>query len=142
MTAAEYYGRVGRIQREIIAKLDRVEEMESLINRCTTVISDMPGFHDPSKREKQLAALIDMKREVLDIANDLALTEWEIRAMIKQLSDDRQREVLERYYINQESLDGIADALGIKVRQVQRIKADALKESESTLRKEGQRDVW
>ena len=142
MTAGEYFGRVGRIQREIIAKLDRVEEMESLINRCTTVISDMPGFHDPAKREKQLAALIDMKREVLDIANDLALTEWEIRAMIKQLSDDRQREVLERYYINQESLDGIADALGIKVRQVQRIKADALKESESTLRKEGQRDVW
>ena len=66
MTVKEYLNRARYLDREIEAKIDHLERIDSMVNRVTPVLSDMPSnpSTDRNKREKLLVKMIDLKWEI------------------------------------------------------------------------------
>ena len=134
MTARDQLQGVRRIQRQINIKLERIEELETIVNKVNTAYSNMPrGSHDPHRREATLAELIDMKNELMDMVDELIDEEKYIRYAIDEMTDETHKDIIEQVYINGKNLSDIADSMGITARQIYRLRDNAIAEMEMIL---------
>lgn len=128
MTVKEFLNRARYLDKEIDAKIDHLERIDSMVNRVTPVLSDMPA--DPcrnnNKREKLLVKMIDLKWEINEEIDKLVDTKREIVKFISQIDNNSYRLLLELRYVNLCTWEKIASVMDITERSVYRIHGAAL----------------
>lgn len=135
MTAKEYLNQARYLDREIDAKLDHVEKLNSLIYKATSTLTDMPGSptRDHTKRERAIAKVIDLQREIDSEIDRLVDLKKEINSVIQKIPDEESRLLLELRYINLNTWEDIAAQMDYTVRAVHIIHGRALTEVEKLL---------
>ena len=133
MTVKEYLNQARTLDKEIDAKLDHLAKIESMVNKVTSTISDMPGnpSQDNSKRERYLVKMIDLKWEINLEIDELVDTKREINKFIGKLKNNEHRLLLELRYINLCTWEKIAEIMDISVRHVYRLHGSALVEADN-----------
>ncbi len=139
MTIKEYLNRSRYLDREIDAKIDHLERIDSMVNRVTPVLSDMPA--DPSrdnhKREKLLVKMIDLKWEINEQIDELVDTKREINKLIEKIPTKEHKLLLELRYVNLFSWEKISEQMDISLRHVYRLHGAALLEADKVWRNMG-----
>lgn len=133
--AKEYLGKIKTLDMEIDARQLMIEELESTVNRATTVMSDMPrpACMDITKREKMLVKLIDMKVDLNEEVDRFVDYKLEVISFIRKLPNPEHRIILVARYIKYMSWDKIESVLGYKRRKTLQVHGEALAELEKIL---------
>lgn len=137
MTVKEYLNRARFLDKEIDAKIDHLERIDSMVNRVTPVLSDMPAdpCKDNHKREKLLVKMIDLKWEINEEIDKLVDTKREIVKFISQIDNSSYRLLLELRYVNLCTWERIASVMDITERSVYRMHGAALLAADEIFRK-------
>ena len=137
MTVKEYLNQVRYLDKEIDAKIDHLESIESKVNRVTMVMSDMPRspLPDNTKRENLLVKMIDLKWEINNDIDRLVDAKREINEFLGTLGRGRHRLLLELRYINYCTWERIAEIMDVSLSTVYRIHGSALVEAETFYKK-------
>lgn len=128
MTAKEYLNQARHIDLRIDSKLETIERLNSLANKATSTLSDMPGStsRDPHKREALICKIIDLEHSVETDIDTLVDLKSEIMSVIGDVDDEDCQIVLERRYICMDEWKDIADEMNYDERTVYRIHGKAL----------------
>lgn len=137
MNVKEYLNQARYIDRQIDAKLEHQEKLNSIIYKATSTISDMPGSptRDVAKRERAIAKVIDLEKEIDDEIDKLVDKKREIKSLIDKVENSEYALLLELRYVNISTWEQIADILGISLRSVYRMHGAALIEADYYFRK-------
>lgn len=137
MTVKEYLNRARYLDREIDAKIDHLERIDSMVNRVTPVLSDMPAdpCRDNHKREKLLVKMIDLKWEINEEIDKLVDTKREIMEFISKIGSNSYRLLLELRYVNLCTWERIAEIMDISLSTVYRMHGAALLEADIIYKK-------
>lgn len=137
MTVKEYLNRARYLDREIEAKIDHLARIDSMVNRVSPVLSDMPGnpSKDPAKREKLLVKMIDLKWEINAEIDELVDTKREIMKFIGKIDNSSYRLLLELRYVNLCTWERIAEIMDISLSTVYRMHGSALLEADIIYKK-------
>ena len=132
MTVKEFLNRARYLDKEIDAKIDHLERIDSMVNRVKPVLSDMPAdpCRDNRKREKLLVKMIDLKWEVNEEIDKLVDTKREIMQLIEKVPKKEYKLLLEMRYVNLYTWEKIAEQLEVAVRHVYRMHGAALLEAD------------
>ena len=132
MTVKEYLNRARYLDREIEAKIDHLERIDSMVNRVTPVLSDMPSnpSTDRNKREKLLVKIIDLKWEINAEIDELVDTKRELNKFISKIDNSSYRLLLELRYVNLSTWEKIAEIMDVGVRHIYRMHGTALVEAD------------
>ena len=132
MTIKEYLSQARYIEQEINAKLDHQAKLNSIIYKATSTLSDMPGSpsRDVTKRERAIAKVIDLEKEIDEDIDRLVDTKREISKLIRRIDNSSYRLLLELRYINMATWEKIAEELDVAVRHVYRMHGNALLEAD------------
>lgn len=132
MTVKEYLNRARYLDREIEAKIDHLERIDSMVNRVTPVLSDMPSnpSTDRNKREKLLVKMIDLKWEINAEIDELVDTKRELNKFISKIDNSSYRLLLELRYVNLSTWEKIAEIMDVGVRHIYRMHGTALVEAD------------
>lgn len=128
--AKQYLRQLTRKDKRINALMERREHYQSMACRGTSsyTAERVSGTGQRSRVEDYAIKLIDLDKEVgREICRYVDLTR-EIEGMIKQLPDDRHRDILAWRYINGWDWDRIAGAMRYDLRWVFRLHGEALSE--------------
>ena len=131
MTAKNYLGKIRNLDREIDMKLDVLAKMKERALSITQNY-DKDGAQssgDPHKYD----AIVELEDYIDRKIDELAATKQEVMATIDRLSDERQRSVLTSYYINGNTWEQTAVALGYSYQHIRRVYKKALKSVEALL---------
>lgn len=128
MTVKEYLNRARFLDQEINAKIDHLEKIDSMVNRVTASISDMPGRDKPdnNKRERLIVKMIDLRWEINEEIDRLVDTKREINGFIGKIAKEKHRLLLELRYINLCTWEEIAIRMNVTERSVYRLHGAAL----------------
>lgn len=137
MTVKEYLNRARYLDKEINAKIDHLERIDSMVNRVTPVLSDMPAnpTRDNAKREKLLVKMIDLKWEINDAIDELVDVKRETMKLIGKIDNNSYRLLLELRYVNLCTWEKIANVMDITERSVYRMHGAALLTADEIYRK-------
>ena len=133
MTVKEYLNRARYLDREIESKIDHLAKIDSMVNRVSPVLSDMPDNQskDPAKREKHLVKMIDLKWEINAEIDELVDTKREIIKFIGKIDNTSYRLLLELRYVNLCTWEKIAENMGISLSTVYRMHGSALLDADT-----------
>lgn len=129
MTAKEYFGEVFLIDKQIAAKLSALSRLKDLAEKCTSVLSGMPGG-GLSKFDDTITKMVDYEREIDEDIDRLIDVKRERQRTIEKLPNAEYRLILIKRYICGERWEKIAVDLGYDLRWVHRLHSRALKESQ------------
>ena len=137
MTVKEFLNRARYLDKEIDAKIDHLERIDSMVNRVTPVLSGMPSdpCRDNRKREKLLVKMIDLKWEINEEIDKLVDTKREIVKFISQVNNNSYRLLLELRYVNLCTWERIAEIMDISLSTVYRMHGAALLEADIIYKK-------
>lgn len=127
MTSREKIGWLGRYGREKARARLLAQEVEALRAEAARAREALgPGARTPQL--EQAGAELEEARRRLDAqaARCLSLRRQTVWA-ISRLDDERQREVLLRRFVQGQSLQQVADALGVVVRRVEQLQTAGLR---------------
>lgn len=132
MTVKDYLNQARYLDKEIDSKLDHLASIESMVNKVTTTMSDMPNspVPDNAKREKLLVKMIDLRWEINEEIDKLIDTKREINKFIGKLDNRGHRLLLELRYVNICTWEKIAEIMDISLSTVYRMHGSALVEAE------------
>lgn len=132
MTIKEYLNRARYLDREIDAKLDHQARLNSIIYKATNTLSDMPGSvsRDVTKRERAIAKVIDLEKEIDSQIDELVDAKREIMQLIEQVPKKEYKLLLEMRYVNLYTWEKIAEQMDITIRHVYRLHGSALLEAD------------
>lgn len=133
MTAKEFLQQYRNADHDINAKLDQIHKLRELATKTTQALSERVQTSAENKTEKIVSKIVDMENEVDAEIDNLQAIKHKIMAVIKQVSDTKQRMVLERRYINGETWEQIADNLNYSYMQICRIHGRALQKAENVI---------
>ena len=140
MTAKEYLNQVLILDSRLTLRLRNHEKMKELVNRTTSVLSDMPRNpgRDPFRREKGLVELIDDAREINDLTDQYIDLRREVADNIGRIQCSKLsvKDVLEGRYLKRKSWEELAADLCMTVRHVQRLHGEGLAALEEVLMKD------
>lgn len=123
MTAKEYLSQAYRLEQRIRAKIQQVDQLSSLAQKATAMISGMPKQSGQS--DGLLVKIIDLQYEIQDDIDQLVDLKRDIGRTICSLTGDHQL-VLEKRYLCFESWEKIAQDLRYDVRHITRLHGQAL----------------
>ena len=137
MTVKEYLNRARYLDREIESKIDHLAKIDSMVNKVTPVLSDMPDnpSKDPAKREKLLVKMIDLKWEINAEIDELVDTKREIIKFIGRMDNTSYRLLLELRYVNLCTWEKIAEIMDLSLSTVYRMHGSALLEADNIYKK-------
>ena len=123
MTSREKIGWLGRYGREKARARLLAQEVEALRAEAARAREALgPGARTPQL--EQAGAELEEARRRLDAQAARCLS---LRRQISRLDDERQREVLLRRFVRGQSLQQVADALGVVVRRVEQLQTAGLR---------------
>ena len=136
MTIKEYLNRARYLDREIDAKLDHQARLNSIIYKATSTLSDMPGSpsRDVARREKAIAKVIDLEKEIDEQIDELVDTKREINKLIEKIPTKEHKLLLEFRYVNLFTWEKISEQMDITLRHVYRLHGAALLEADKVWR--------
>ncbi|MBO7275258.1 MAG: hypothetical protein J6V15_02675 [Clostridia bacterium] len=119
----EYLRRYMRINREIDRLLAEKERWKDLALKVTPTYSDMPkGSHSGADRVQNAIEKIDEIERMIDEKIDtLVDLRKEIEVILAQIRSERTRTILERRYIDGQTIEQIAAAEHLEERWVRRL---------------------
>ena len=123
MTAKEYLSQAYRLDLRINTKIQQVDQLSSLAQKATAMISGMPK--QTTKSDSLLVKIIDLQWEIQDDIDGLVDLKREISHAINHLTGDHQL-VLEKRYLCYQSWDKIAQDMQYDERHVLRLHGQAL----------------
>ena len=137
MTIKEYLNQARYIDREIDAKLDHLSKLNSIIYKATSTISDMPGnpTRDVTRREKAIAKVIDLQKEIDEEIDRLVDMKREINKFISSIPKKEYQLLLELRYVNLCTWEKVAETMNVDIRHVYRMHGAALIEADQIWRK-------
>ena len=137
MTVKEYLNRARYLDREIESKIDHLAKIDSMVNKVTPVLSDMPvdASKDNAKREKLLVKMIDLKWEINAEIDELVDTKREIIKFIGRMDNTSYRLLLELRYVNLCTWEKIAEIMDLSLSTVYRMHGSALLEADNIYKK-------
>lgn len=129
MTVKEYLKQAMYLDALINSKLRQAEHLRSLATKVTTTYSDqgVSSEHDNKRLEKTIAKIIDLEREINDDIDTLIDLKIEITAIISQVTDIKQRLILEKRYLDFESWEQISCDLKYDIRHIRRLHNESIK---------------
>lgn len=129
MTVKEYLKQAMYLDALINSKVRQVEHLRSLATKVTTTYSNQGGSseHDNKRLEKTIAKIIDLEREINDDIDTLIDLKIEITAIISQVTDIKQRLILEKRYLDFESWEQISCDLKYDIRHIRRLHNESIK---------------
>lgn len=129
MTVKEYLKQAMYLDALINSKVHQAEHLRSLATKVTTTYSDqgVSSEHDNKRLEKTIAKIIDLEREINDDIDTLIDLKIEITAIISQVTDIKQRLILEKRYLDFESWEQISCDLKYDIRHIRRLHNESIK---------------
>lgn len=128
MTAKEYLSQTFHLDHRIDSKIDQIASLNALATKCTSAITGMP--HNPSASKypmadaidkivdlqellkKDLSALVDLKREIMEVINGIDNNEY--------------KTVLEKRYLCFQKWEEIAVSMHFSIQYANKIHERAL----------------
>lgn len=128
MTAKEFLNRGYRLEQRINAKISQLDALRDLAQKCTSVITGMPGNKNASvsRMEETIVKIIDCENDLTAIIDELVDTKKEIADAIETVENIDQRLVLEMRYLGYKSWQNIALAMYCSVSNIYRLHGNAL----------------
>ncbi len=129
MTVKEYLKQAMYLDALINSKVCQSEHLRNLATKVTTTYSDqgVSSEHDNKRLEKTIAKIIDLEREINDDIDTLIDLKIEITAIISQVTDMKQRLILEKRYLDFENWEQISCDLNYNIRHVRRLHNEGIK---------------
>lgn len=128
MTVKEYLKQAMYLDALINSKVRQAEHLRSFATKVTTTYSDqgVSSEHDNKRLEKTIAKIIDLEREINDDIDTLIDLKIEITAIISQVTDIKQRLILEKRYLDFESWEQISCDLKYDIRHIRRLHNESI----------------
>jgi len=128
MSAQAFMQRVMSAQRRIVEMEERAAQYRDMAQRITASFQDVyvKGPSGRSRVEDNMSAFMDVCREIEREARRLRKYLLQANKVISRLTDAKEREVLELYYLSGYGFQNIAERMFINERTVRRIHVKAL----------------
>lgn len=128
MNAKEYLSQAYHLDRKISYKLDQVKLLRDFASKANNVLSDMPKGSDNYKlMERNIAAMVDLEREIDDDVKNLLYLKKSILMVIKNIYNPEYRTLLELRYLQSKKWSEISTIMGCSLDNVYKIHRNALK---------------
>lgn len=124
MTAKEYLGRARRIDRRIAETRERLARMRAQLEGRVSQLSGVPGSR--TRWADRADDMIDVQLRLEEQIREMCRVKLSVMDAIEGVSDPVCREVLELYYLDGLSWEGVADRMHYSVRNVQILHGKAL----------------
>ena len=128
MSAQAFMQRVMSAQRRIVEMEERAAQYRDMAQRITASFQDVyvKGPSGRSRVEDNMSAFMDVCREIEREARRLRKYLLQANKVISRLTDAKEREVLELYYLSGYGFQDIAERMFINERTARRIHVKAL----------------
>lgn len=128
MTAKQYLSRAYWLRKKIQAKQERLEELRARSEKCTQILTGMPGGGSIVSSVEKMAILIsDLTMEIDLDELDLMVYERDAERVIRTIDDPTCFQVLTKRYLSYMTWSQIADNMHYSTSHVFRIHAKALR---------------
>ena len=128
MNAKEYLSQAYHIDQRIDCKMEQIKSLRELATKANSVISDMPkDNYDKQIMEKNIAAIIDLEREIDNDVSNLISLKREIMNAIKSVDNSEYKTLLELRYLCFNKWETIALAMKYGRDTIYKIHQQALK---------------
>ncbi len=128
MTAREYLSQAYRLDQRINSKLEQIQSLSELADKCTNVITGMPRNPSPSvsPMADAVCKIIDLQAEIKNDMLCLVDLKRNIVNVVRSVSDTEQQTLLELRYLCFKTWEQIAVDMNYNVRHVYRLHDEAL----------------
>ncbi len=128
MNTKDYLRQIRYTDKRIHDKLEEVEQLRSLAERTTTVLTGMPRSHGEQDRYNTIFARIwALEEEINGEIDRLVDLKTEVRRRIEAIPDERYKTILSAKYLCYQTWEQIADGMGFQdVRNVYYLHGRAL----------------
>lgn len=128
MTTKEYLRQIRTVDKRIDDKLEEVERLQSLRERMTIIMSDMPRGSNGEDRINTITCRIWALEDEINAEIDrLVDLKTEARRRIEAIQDDRYKTLLSAKYLCYQTWEKIAEGMGFEdVRNVYYLHGRAL----------------
>lgn len=128
MNAREYLSQAYHLDRKIGYKLDQVKLLRNFASKANNVLSDMPkGSNNYKLMERNVAAMVDLEREIDDDVKNLLYLKKSILMLIKNVYHPEYRTLLELRYLQSKKWNEISMIMGCSLDNIYKIHRKALK---------------
>lgn len=128
MTKKEYLAQARGLDMLIKSKLEQIELLKSLAEKCTITLTGMPGNPNRSASivADTVAKIVDLQIDIIQDIDNLVDMNREIIRSIKTLYNTELQTLLELRYLGFKTWEEIAVELKYNIRQVYRLHDEAL----------------
>ena len=128
MTSKEFLAQARGLDRLISGKLEQIESLRDLAEKCTATLTGMPGNSDRSVSTvaDTVAKIVDLQIEILHDIDDLVALNREIIRSIKTLGNTELQSLMELRYLGFKTWEEIAVELKYNIRHIYRLHDEAL----------------
>ncbi len=126
MDKKKYLGQAFVIEKEIRAKKEQIEKLESLLIYTSPTFSDLKLSGGVSDKEELKCSILDLKEILVKDIGRLVYVKHDIIKKINIVEDSLFRTILIEKYINLKNFEEIAGELNYSDRQVIRLHNKAL----------------
>jgi len=126
----EYVNQVYRIDQRINAKFEQLSSLNSLAEKATSTLSDMPGSctRNVTRMEDIIVKIIALEDEINVDIDTLVDLQRKITDIIKRVSNPEYQILLELRYLCFENWEQVAGEMHYSVQHVYRLHDKALRE--------------
>ena len=128
MTSKEFLAQARGLDRLISGKLEQIESLRDLAEKCTATLTGMPGNSDRSVSTvaDTVAKMVDLQIEILHDIDDLVALNREIIRCLKTLGNTELQSLMEQRYLGFKTWEEIAVELKYNIRHIYRLHDEAL----------------
>jgi DNA-directed RNA polymerase specialized sigma subunit len=129
MTPKKFLQQYQDAEKEIAAKLDKLEKYREMATKTTTSFSKAKVIISAeNKIENIMTGFIDLENDIEKRVVELREVQFRVEMVIRRLGQAKHRTVLLRRYINGQTWEVIAVAMGITYQWVCELHGQALDE--------------
>lgn len=137
MQGKEYLHEALEQDRKVTRKLEQLERLQSMADKATSVIKDMPGApqRNTSSREVLLVKLIDLKHEINQEIDKLVDMKRERSKIIEQIEQPEYQDILIFRYLLALKWEDVASRIDRSISYTYKLHGWALQELDKILEK-------
>lgn len=122
MAAREFLEQPGVIESKIRQKQERLASLKAMMGLSSPKLRDMPKVPSPNQQPLDyfVAASVDVENEIKALSAELEQARRTVGVVVAKVDDEKQKEVLEVFYIGNRNLEQTARIMGNSTRQITR----------------------